>query len=168
MWHKARHLLHLSYRPIWMTSTRLNYSGVMLRGRNRQKTFIWTTASWGTEGPSWPSTASCGSDDCETQRNYTVGDLVYYFKAPNLGGMAGTAALQVKWLEAVIAEFTTQSGSFQLYRVEDQQGFAAGTFSKADLRPRKVRWFETPVPKGWINAPSPHPSYGPTRKRLCR
>ena len=109
---------------------------------------------------------------------YTVGQAVYFYCALNLGGAAGVAALQIRWETDRITNRLPpeESNGFELYAVEGEDGTDCGVYSTKQLKLRtemttvvsareaptsavedegSVPWFERPVPRGWMNAPTP-------------
>eukprot|EP00117_Sycon_ciliatum_P001358 scpid51373/ scgid5968/ Pol polyprotein; Reverse transcriptase/ribonuclease H; Integrase len=107
------------------------------------------------------------------QAKYAVGETVWFYRAANLGGAAGVAALRPQWREGVVVRHDMQEGGFLLYEVEADDGGAKASFAEAHLRPRHVSpvhvWhnqFLDPVPEDWYRGPEPY--RGPARKRYYR
>ena len=69
---------------------------------------------------------------------FTEGQSVYYYHAPNLGGVAGVAALQTRWEPGVIKRRipSAETDGFHLYEVTSADGRSAGSFSKRQLKAR--------------------------------
>ena len=107
-----------------------------------------------TDGRTGSSTA------VQLPAKYTRGDPVYYYKAANLGGAAGTAALQAQWQPGFVMGIHMAPGNFILYYVEDMESASAGIFSASHLKPRpdntQSYLFNDRVPESWGCGPSNH------------
>lgn len=98
---------------------------------------------------------------------FEVGEAVWYYRAANLGGAAGVAALRAQWREGVVVRHVVEAGGFLLYEVDGIDGSKA-TFAKAHVKKRHVApttQFDDPVPEDWYNVPQP---YHGSRKRVYR
>ena len=97
----------------------------------------------------------------ETQAaKFAVGDTTWYYWAPNLGGAAGTAALQGRWREGVVAGLVQEVGDFLLYEIDDDSGTSQGIFASAHVKLRSVpnirlRQPFTRAPEDWCNVATP-------------
>lgn len=69
-----------------------------------------------------------------SEPDYQVGDRVYFYKPPNLGGK-GVSALMASWELGRVSALVAQEGGFRLFAVTDTDGYAAGNFSKSQLQP---------------------------------
>ena len=109
---------------------------------------------------------------------YTVGQAVNFYRAPNLGGAAGVAALQISWKPGRITNRLPPelSNGFELYAVKGEDETDDGVYPTKQLKLRtemttvvsareaptsavedegSVPWFERAVPRRWMNAPTP-------------
>jgi len=92
-----------------------------------------------------------------TEEKFTVGQQVLYYKAPSLGGAAGTAALARKWFEGQISAILREEGNFLLYEVSSPCGLRLGRFSSAHVKAKESQLTIpfTSCPEGWMTVPTP-------------
>ena len=64
---------------------------------------------------------------------HAVGDVVYYKKAVNLGGAAGTAALMTQWHRGSVAALRREN-FFRLYDIVDTDDSPVGSFAGSHVR----------------------------------
>ena len=98
--------------------------------------------------------------------DYEVGTSVWLHHAANLGGAAGTAALQPQWQEGEVCGHVYQEGNFLLYEVMSAEGDKS-SLASALVKPRALRiaqWDE-PMPSEWASGPTPYTGQRKRRKR---
>ena len=121
-----------------------------------------------TEDEPVPRLAGNEPDNCPVEVQWTmeakfdIGEPVWFYRAANLAGAAGVAALRPQWREGVVIEFVAEDGGFPPYKVRMEDDFCTATVSAAHVKPQHVppslpivcQWLE-PMPKNWARGPEP-------------